>query len=192
MEGVASAGRQAAEASRSDRLPAGVVVRPLDPRVDARGVFTEVFRASWKTEAAPVQWNAVSSRSGVLRGAHVHPRHDDYLILLTGRASIGLRDIRHDSPSQGVVSLVGLRGDRPAALTIPRGVIHGFYFHEPSLHLYSVSEYWDPADELGCHWADPELGIAWPDRAPLLSERDEKAQSFRGLLEELEPFQPIG
>ena len=68
--------------------------------------------------------------------------------------------------------MVEMRGEDLSALLIPPGVAHGFYFHEPSLHVYAVSEYWEPADELGCHWADDGLGLRWPDPAPLISERD--------------------
>ncbi|MCH8346086.1 MAG: dTDP-4-dehydrorhamnose 3,5-epimerase family protein, partial [Chloroflexi bacterium] len=71
-------------------LPAGVHLRPLQANEDDRGVFTEVFRKVWDTGVDPVQWNFVTSRAGVLRGVHVHVRHDDYLILVKGRASVGL------------------------------------------------------------------------------------------------------
>ena len=109
-----------------------------------------------------MQWNAVWSEAGVLRGVHVHVRHDDYLTVPVGRASVGLRDLRRGSPTEGLTALVELGREQPGALVIPHGVAHGFYFHEPSLHVYAVSEYWDPADELACNWADPELGIEWP------------------------------
>ena len=166
-------------------LPEGVRIVPLAPKADDRGVFTEVFRASWDTGIAPVQWNAVRSEPEVLRGVHVHVRHDDYLLLLQGRASIGLRDLRASSPTRDQVALVELRGDRPAAIAIPHGVAHGFYFHEPSLHLYAVSDYWDPEDELACHWRDPELRIPWPIEKARLSERDATSPRLRGLMSTL-------
>lgn len=172
-------------------LPAGVRLRPLTTHRDPRGGFTELFRLEWDTGIAPIQWNAVSSAAGVLRGVHVHPRHDDYLIVLQGRATIGLRDLRRGSPTEGMVAVVELRGDSMAAITIPHGVAHGFYFHEPSLHVYSVSHYWDPADELGCRWDDPDLGIPWPVATATLSERDAAAPSLKELLAQLEPYQPI-
>lgn len=65
-------------------LPRGVALRPFTTHHDERGSFTEVFREEWDTGVRPVQWNAVSSEAGVLRGVHVHVRHDDYLILLRG------------------------------------------------------------------------------------------------------------
>ena len=125
-------------------LPAGTVFRPLEAHADERGVFTELYRREWGTGAEPIQWNAVWSEAGVLRGVHVHVRHDDYLTVPVGRASVGLKDLRRGSPTEGLAALVELGRERPGALVIPHGVAHGFYFHEPSLHVYAVSEYWDP------------------------------------------------
>jgi dTDP-4-dehydrorhamnose 3,5-epimerase len=172
-------------------LPDGTLLRPLDANADDRGVFTELYRASWDERAAPVQWNAVRSEANVLRGVHVHIRHDDYLTVPHGRALVGLRDLRRGSETEGVSALVELTGERPAALMIPHGVAHGFYFPETSLHIYGVTEYWDPSDELGCHWADEQLGIPWPVEAPRLSERDAASQSLQALLDQLEPEQPL-
>jgi dTDP-4-dehydrorhamnose 3,5-epimerase len=66
-------------------------------------------------------------------------------------------------------------------VAVPPGVAHGFFFPEESVHVYAVSETFDPEDELGCRWDDPETGLDWPCTAPLLSERDEQAGSFRAL-----------
>ena len=129
-------------------LPAGTMLRPLDAHRDPRGAFTELYRREWGMGVEPIQWNAVRSEAGVLRGVHVHIRHDDYLTVPVGRVSVGLRDLRRGSPTEGLAALVELGEERPAALVIPHGVAHGFYFHEASLHVYAVSEYWDPADEL--------------------------------------------
>ena len=104
-----------------------------------------------------------------------------------GRASIGLRDLRRGSPTEGLAALVELGRERPGALVIPRGVAHGFYFHEPSLHVYAVSEYWNPSDELSCHWADSELAIPWPTDSARVSERDDQSPPLSELLARLEP-----
>ena len=152
--------------------PGGVTLLRLDPHRDDRGAFTELFRDSWGLDLAPTQWNAVRSETNVLRGVHAHWRHSDYLTLVAGRASVGLHDLREGSPTEGLGALVELRSDDPAALVIPTGVAHGFYFHEPSIHVYAVSHEWDPADELGCRWDDPALDISWPCEDPQISERD--------------------
>jgi dTDP-4-dehydrorhamnose 3,5-epimerase len=143
------------------------------PHADSRGVFTELFRDSWELGVVPAQWNVVSSVANVLRGVHAHWRHTDYLAVVAGRVTVGLHDLRDGSPTEGLGVAVELRAGRPSALVIPTCVAHGFYFHEPSIHVYAVSHEWDPADELGCRWDDPELGIDWPCSGPMLSERDE-------------------
>lgn len=169
----------------------GVRLASLTTHRDERGGFCELFREEWRTGVTPVQWNVVDSQPGVLRGVHVHVRHADYLTVAAGRASIGLRDLRAGSPSEGQSAVVELDGAAREAISIPVGVAHGFLFHEPTTHVYAVSRYWDPADELACHWADPELEIAWPFEPRLVSGRDASAGPLAELLAELEPYQQL-
>jgi dTDP-4-dehydrorhamnose 3,5-epimerase len=173
------------------QLPEGVVLTDLTMHPDERGVFTEVFRKQWDSGVDPVQWNVVSSNKGVLRGVHVHPRHDDYLVILSGRATVGLHDLRRSSDTHGLAATAELSGDELRAISIPHGVAHGFLFHEPSMHLYAVSHYWDTADEVACHWDDEGLRIDWPFEPSLVSERDAAAPSLADLLNEIESHQPF-
>jgi dTDP-4-dehydrorhamnose 3,5-epimerase len=149
-----------------------VTLCPLQTHSDDRGSLTEIFRAAWTGAPPFVQWNFVRSRAGVLRGFHGHIVHADYLILLEGSASIGLKDLRPLSPTENRAGLVNLDGRELKGLTIPPGVAHGFYFHANSLMVYGVTDYWTAEDELGCRWDDPELGIDWPESSADISERD--------------------
>ncbi|MCU0494658.1 MAG: dTDP-4-dehydrorhamnose 3,5-epimerase family protein [Chloroflexaceae bacterium] len=167
------------------QLPLGVELRQLTMHRDDRGSFTEIYRAMWPTGVQPIQWNLVQSAAGVLRGVHVHVRHADYLIIAAGRASVGLHDLRSDSPTAGKAALVEMCGEHLAAITIPPGVAHGFYFHEPSMHIYAVSHYWDTADELGCRWDDPALAIPWPKARAHISPRDAALPGLTALKQEL-------
>src|SRR5688500_16942677 len=88
-----------------------VQVHPLVSHQDDRGALIELFRSSWHSALKPVQWNFTASNEGVLRGVHVHVRHHDYLVVLTGRASVGLRDLRRGSPTEGLSTLVPMGGD---------------------------------------------------------------------------------
>lgn len=152
--------------------PAGVRVVPLDPHTDARGSLTEVFRNEWDVGPAPVQWNLVHSNKRVLRGMHVHLRRTDYLVVARGEATIALHDLREDGKTRGATVALSANGDTLQGIVVPPGVGHGFYCHTPVLILYGVSDYWDPADELGCFWSDPAMGIGWPDPEPVISPRD--------------------
>lgn len=163
-------------------LPDGVEVLELRGHADERGTFTELFRSEWELGVELVQWSAVRSEAGVLRGVHVHPVHHDYLTVAWGRAAIGVSDLRAGSPTPGAAAVVTLAADRPAAIRIPAGVAHGFLFLEPSLHVYAVTHSWDPADELLCRWDDPSLGIDWPGEPLHLSERDAGAPSLEEAL----------
>jgi dTDP-4-dehydrorhamnose 3,5-epimerase len=167
----------AASIARTSQLvhgvaPEGVGMRRLTMHADDRGVFTEVFREEWATGIRPVQWNMVRSEARILRGVHVHLWHEDYLVISAGRATVALRDLRPGSPTEHAVALYDLCGEDLAAITIPAGVAHGFLFHEPSVHIYAVSKYWNAKDELGCHWADPALEVPWPMMPRKFSPRD--------------------
>jgi dTDP-4-dehydrorhamnose 3,5-epimerase len=149
----------------------GVKLIDLCAHADDRGSLTEIYREQWFGERA-VQLNYVRSAAGVLRGVHGHFLHQDYLVLLAGSASVGLKDMRPDSPTLGEAALIELRADRLQTLSVPNGVAHGFYFSEPSTLVYAVTHYWDQDDELGCRWDDPGLGITWPCTSPQISSRD--------------------
>ena len=152
----------------------GVEVKHLDMNLDSRGCFTEFFRDSWDLPIQPVQWSLVASRPRVLRGMHLHLRHDEFFLVARGRACVGLYDLRPDSPTAGNSDLIELDSERLCALAFPAGILHGWYFYEESLHIQSVSESYASYhhdDNLGCQWSDPELNLPWPDRTPILSER---------------------
>jgi dTDP-4-dehydrorhamnose 3,5-epimerase len=163
-------------------VPEGVRLGPLQSNVDGRGCFTEIYRRQWQTGIDPVQWNVVQSNGNVLRGVHLHRRHADYLCVVGGEMFLGLHDARPDSASSGLSAILTLSADAISTIYIPIGVAHGFYFPQPSIHVYAVSEYWDPADELGCHWRSPELGFEWPCTEPLLSQRDQSLGDYASMI----------
>jgi dTDP-4-dehydrorhamnose 3,5-epimerase len=169
-------------------LPEGVRRLTLNTVPDERGEFTEMFRATWAPDVEPCQWNIVRSRPSVLRGVHVHFKHADYLTITAGHGLIGLVDLRPESPTYRSRGFIEMRGDRLNALIIPVGVAHGFYFFEASMHCYAVTEYWDMDDELGCRFDDPDLGLHWPNPAPLLSPRDRELPPLRDIMPQIEDY----
>jgi dTDP-4-dehydrorhamnose 3,5-epimerase len=172
-------------------FPAGVCVRPLVAHRDERGSVVELFRRSWEPAVDAAQWTLVRSRPGTFRGVHVHLDHDDYLVVVSGRASIGLRDLRRDAPTFGRSAVVELAGEELSSIVIPRGVAHGFFFHKDSVHVYALTKEWDPSDELGCHFADPELAIPWEIEPTFVSARDRAAPPLRTLQAHVDAARPI-
>lgn len=163
----------------------GMNHRFLDSSLDERGSFTEIFYDTWETGIQPRQWSVVKSKARVLRGMHIHLKHDEYICVLQGRACIGLYDLRKESRTYRSHALIEVGGETPAFISFPRGILHGWYFYEPSIHVQAISNTFDEygdTDNWGCFFADPGLGIPWPDPNPVLSDR---AQHFP-VLEELE------
>jgi dTDP-4-dehydrorhamnose 3,5-epimerase len=163
------------------RMIDGVELRELASHKDGRGDFSEFFSTGWDGAVSPAQWSVVTSVPGVLRGMHLHRRHDEGFLLLRGRAHVGLRDIRPGSPTEGVSSLFEFSADPLVYLTFPRGIVHGWTFPAPSIHLQSVSETYGAYggdDNLGCHWSDPALDIPWPKRPTVVAPR---AKAFGSL-----------
>jgi dTDP-4-dehydrorhamnose 3,5-epimerase len=118
---------------------------------------------------------------------HLHRRHDEFFYLLTGRAWIGLRDVRPGSPTEGRSCLIGLRADDPATVSFPRGILHGWCFPEPSVHVQATSEtyaIYAGDDNLGCHWSDPALEIPWPMRPTEVSARADAFPALAALLDQ--------
>lgn len=164
----------------------GVVLHRLQAHADARGSFTEVYADVWGLPIVPRQFALVQSTPGTLRGMHLHLRHDESLVMVSGRAFVGLHDLRPDAPSCGRSMLIELDARSPCALVFPAGIVHGWYFPEGGLHLQGVSvpyrEYGGD-DNLGCRWDDPELGLSWPGAPLHLSERARRFPALAHLRE---------
>lgn len=166
----------------SARYPDGVIVRELRPNTDVRGSLTEIHRDEWSGVREVVQWNAVRSRANSLRGLHAHVDRWEVYVLLAGTAFMAIRDIRPASATLGVLATAEIDAERPCAVQIPPGVLHGTYFREESVLAIGFSAYYAEADEFGCRWNDPAAGIAWPCSAPILSPRDAALPSYAELL----------
>jgi dTDP-4-dehydrorhamnose 3,5-epimerase len=161
---------------------------PLTPHPDTRGWFIELWREEWGIPGQPIQWNAALSRPGTYRGVHVHPEHIDYFTVVSGVANIGLYDMRRSSPTFRQAVMFDLEGESPRAICIPPGVGHGFFYPVETVHVYAGDRYYDPQDEMGCRWDDPDLGLVWPTPT-FVSERDPTAPSLQEVLVELESFE---
>ena len=166
-------------------FPLGVERIELLTHRDDRGLFAEVYRPSWPVSPAPAQWSLTLSKANTLRGMHVHLEKHDYVVVVSGQMFLGLHDLRPDSPTHRSTSTVNLDGKEWCAVRIPPGVAHGFYFGETATVLLGTSHEWSAADEMGCRWDDPALGVPWPCSTPILSERDRTAGSYTALEAEL-------
>ena len=73
-------------------------------------------------------------------------------------------------------------------MMIPEGFAHGFcVLSDEADVLYKCTGFYDPADDRGILWSDPDLAIEWPVGDPLLSEKDLRLPTLRQLPEDSLP-----
>jgi dTDP-4-dehydrorhamnose 3,5-epimerase len=161
----------------SDRI-AGVFHVELQTFADERGSFTETFRREWVPGAREmIQANRGDRAAGCVVGLHFHLHQADYWYVPSGSARAVLHDLRVGSPTDGATEVVDL-GERAdgtlehRGLYIPPGVAHGFASLTDVTITYLVDGYYNPADELGVAWDDPEIGADWGVTDPVVSGRD--------------------
>jgi len=169
----------------------GVQVWPLRIHADERGCVGEIFRAEW-LDVPVLQWVMSSSETGVMRGVHLHLRHDDYIVVLRGDVQVGLRDLRPGSPTHSRSASVELHGSQPTALIIPHGVAHGLLMLTSSIYVLGSSHYYDASDELGCHWQDPALELSWARADATLSARDAALPPLQEVAPQVPPWHATG
>ncbi len=155
---------------------------------DERGFFMEVFRADLFAEYADlglpstfVQLNHSRSAKGVTRGLHFQwdPPMGKLMRVARGEAFIVAVDIRPGSPTLGrYVSLVAT-DENHLALWAPACFARGFATLSDIADVeYLTTGSYGPDAESGIAWDDPEIGIEWPVKEPILSARDSHAQSL--------------
>lgn len=153
----------------------------IEPKVfiDERGFFLETFHSKRYIEAGInipfVQDNRSSSSRGVLRGLHFQKsRPQGKLVMVThGEVFDVAVDIRPDSATFGQYESVILTEKNKLQLYIPPGFAHGFcVLTEKADFQYKCTDYYDPTDEGGIRWDDPQLNIPWPKLNLVLSEKD--------------------
>ena len=89
-----------------------------------------------------------------------------------GTARIVLHDLREGSPTDGKTLVMEINAEDHRGVFIPPGVAHGFASVTDMTLTYLVENYYNPVDELGVAWDDPDIGADWGIDDPVLSERD--------------------
>ena len=153
---------------------AGVVVVEPDVHGDERGRFVESYRRSWLPAGREmVQANRSDKAAGSLVGLHYHLHQADYWYVTRGRARVVLHDLRQGSPTDGVTLTMDMGDGNEVGLFIPPGVAHGFAAVTDLTITYLVDQYYNPDDELGVAWDDPDLALDWGVGDPVVSKRDQ-------------------
>ena len=159
--------------AESDRIADVWIVDP-DGHGDQRGRFYETYRRSWfPLGREMVQGNRSDKAAGAVVGLHYHLHQADYWLCPSGNARVVLHDLRTGSSTEGATQQLEISGDNCRGVFIPPGVAHGFSSLTELTLTYLVDSYYNPDDELGVAWDDPDIGADWGVEDPVLSSRDQ-------------------
>lgn len=143
----------------------------IEPKVfiDERGYFMETYNARDLKRAGLydgfVQDNQSKSVKGVLRGLHFQKRRPQGKLVrvISGAVFDVAVDLRAGSTSFKRWFGLILSADNMKQLYIPPGFAHGFLvLSEEAEVVYKCTDYYDPEDEEGIVWNDPDIGVDWP------------------------------
>jgi dTDP-4-dehydrorhamnose 3,5-epimerase len=156
-------------------------VKIIEPEVfeDSRGFFLETWnKERYKIagiDVSFVQDNLSFSRRGTLRGLHFQNINTQAKLVsvLQGEVFDVAVDIRPGSPTFGKWEGVMLTGENKRQFYVPAGFAHGFcVVSETALFTYKCSDIYNPQAEHTVLWNDPDIGIKWPVKGLLLSDKD--------------------
>jgi len=154
---------------------------------DKRGCFFESYNIE-ELENAGVdvifkQDNESRSKKGVLRGLHFQnpPFEQGKLVrVIKGVALDVVVDIRKNSVTYGKWASLTLSEENKLIYWIPPGFAHGFLaLEDDTVFTYKCTEVYNRESEDSIRWNDPDLGIDWGIKDPIISEKDGVAPLFK-------------
>lgn len=154
---------------------------------DKRGFFREIVCLNELEEASGVkfrfkQWSHSKSIPGVIRALHSEDQNK-IVYPITGDVFSAYVDVRPDSKTFGKVETITYKEPNYKAVFIPKGVANSLCVvgKKPAHYLYLIDDYYHPKKIKGIAWDDPDLGIDWPIKNPIISERDKNNPTLREL-----------
>jgi len=171
----------------------GVYEIQLEPHEDQRGFFMRTYDDEiFRNHGLKYEWvqesHSYSKKKGVIRGLHFQfpPYAETKLIrAISGEIFIVVLDLRKGSSTFGKWDSMIISEDNKKMLYVPRGFALGMStLTDNCTLLYKIDNYYAPESQGSIRWNDSNLGIKWPVKHPIISERDSKAISFKEFVEE--------
>ncbi|MBI4648419.1 MAG: dTDP-4-dehydrorhamnose 3,5-epimerase [Bacteroidia bacterium] len=160
----------------------------LKPNFDDRGFFMRTFDVNiFNKNNINKNWvqenQSRSEAKGIIRGLHFQlpPYSETKLVrCIKGTIFDAFVDLRRDSPTFGKWDSIELSEENKKMVFIPSGFAHGFCtLTDVSELVYKVDNFYSPDYETGLLWNDPEIGIEWPVKDPVLSGKDKNNLSLK-------------
>lgn len=166
----------------------------MEPHHDERGFFARTwckdeFHKHGLCDRVVQSSLSFNTHVGTLRGMHLQimPAEEVKLVrCIRGAIFDVIVDCRPSSPTMGKWEGFYLNDENRNTLYIPAGFAHGFQTLMPQTEvLYQMNEFYNPRCSRGFHYLDPEIGIRWPKKISIVSEKDDDNNPFSVLVDEL-------
>ena len=164
----------------------------IKPKVfeDNRGFFAETYRKDLFKELGLdfdfVQDNHSQSSQNVLRGLHFQwePPMGKLMRVTVGKAFLVAVDVRKNSPTLGKWFGKLVTAHNKLQVWAPAGFARGFCVLSDFAEIqYKCTGTYNKNCENGIAWDDKKVGIEWPIKNPVLSERDKNALTLAEWME---------
>ena len=172
----------------------GAFVIELEERKDDRGAFARTFCmkefADHGLKPTVAQCNlSYNYKAGTLRGMHyqIPPAVETKLVRCTrGKIYDIIVDIRPGSPTYLQHFGIELTEENHKALYVPEMFAHGYQALTDMAEVaYQVGEMYTPGCERGIRFDDPALGLKWPMKPTVMSDKDRNWPAFDAKLTEV-------
>ena len=151
------------------------------PFKDKRGYFKELIRENIINKKFPFLVMSYSKKN-VIRGLHLQSKKSQgkFISVIKGKIFDVAVDLRKNSKNFGKYYGRILSEKNSTSMFIPPGFAHGFQALEKENHIiYSCTQYRHAKSEIAIKFNDHDLNIKWPSKKVIVSEKDEKAMSFK-------------
>jgi len=158
-----------------------LIIYKKETHKDKRGYFRELYLQKHFKTKFPFDVMSFSKKS-VLRGLHLQTKKTQAKIVtvLKGKIFDVCVDCRKKSMTFGKHFSITLSENENTSLLIPAGFAHGFYALTNNVVLhYKCSNYRHKESETGILWNDKTLKIKWPNKKPIISDKDKRNITFK-------------
>ena len=120
------------------------------------------------------------SKKNVLRGLHGDDKAWKLITCLSGEIYLVIVDYRKDSKNYLKWDSIVLTSKNKKSILVPPGFANGhLVLSQEATFFYKWAydgEYPDVTNQFSINWEDPKIGIDWPIKNPVLSDRDKKSK----------------
>ena len=168
--------------THSEIIPDVIIIQPSISWDNRGNIYTtynhEFYKDILPGEIEFIHDKFALSKHNVLRGLHGDSKTWKLVSCVYGEIYEVVVDMRRESPTYKKWDAFQLKSNEYRQVLIPPRFVNGYYvMSKEAVFHYKLAydgSYIDADEQWTFSWDDPELGIKWPCREPILQERDKK------------------